>query len=103
MLIYKVLLDFGDAGWSSPVARQAHNLKVIGSNPIPATNFTQLNQINRAALAAFSIWYNPPRPSTKNFSVLPDGYRSLSHFTWAALSVRVHGGARPFPRDGAGQ
>ena len=26
------------AGWSSPVARQAHNLKVIGSNPIPATN-----------------------------------------------------------------
>jgi hypothetical protein len=28
-----------NAGWSSPVARQAHNLKVIGSNPIPATIF----------------------------------------------------------------
>ncbi len=28
-----------DAGWSSPVARQAHNLKVVGSNPIPATKF----------------------------------------------------------------
>ena len=28
-----------NAGWSSPVARQAHNLKVIGSNPIPATTF----------------------------------------------------------------
>src|SRR5215467_12439310 len=27
-----------NAGWSSPVARQAHNLKVIGSNPVPATN-----------------------------------------------------------------
>ena len=26
-----------DAGWSSPVARQAHNLKVLGSNPSPAT------------------------------------------------------------------
>src|ERR1700743_3727437 len=26
------------AGWSSPVARQAHNLKVRGSNPLPATN-----------------------------------------------------------------
>ena len=26
------------AGWSSPVARQAHNLKVVGSNPTPATN-----------------------------------------------------------------
>src|SRR5690242_13586182 len=29
----------GDAGWSSPVARQAHNLKVAGSNPAPATNW----------------------------------------------------------------
>ena len=27
-----------DAGWSSPVARQAHNLKVTGSNPVPATS-----------------------------------------------------------------
>ncbi|CCG42885.1 conserved hypothetical protein [Magnetospirillum molischianum DSM 120] len=26
------------AGWSSPVARQAHNLKVAGSNPAPATS-----------------------------------------------------------------
>ncbi len=28
------------AGWSSPVARQAHNLKVTGSNPVPATKFS---------------------------------------------------------------
>ena len=28
---------FIDAGWSSPVARQAHNLKGAGSNPAPAT------------------------------------------------------------------
>jgi hypothetical protein len=28
-----------DAGWSSPVARQAHNLKVISSNLVPATKF----------------------------------------------------------------
>ncbi len=26
------------AGWSSPVARWAHNPKVVGSNPTPATN-----------------------------------------------------------------
>ena len=26
-----------DAGWSSPVARWAHNPKVRGSNPLPAT------------------------------------------------------------------
>ena len=29
--------DGHDAGWSSPVARQAHNLKAAGSNPAPAT------------------------------------------------------------------
>jgi hypothetical protein len=33
--LYPLAAKF-DAGWSSPVARQAHNLKVIGSNPIPA-------------------------------------------------------------------
>ncbi len=32
--------DQGVAGWSSPVARQAHNLKVTGSNPVPATILT---------------------------------------------------------------
>ena len=28
------------AGWSSPVARQAHNLKVVGSNPTPQPAFS---------------------------------------------------------------
>ena len=28
------------AGWSSLVARQAHNLKVVGSNPTPATKIS---------------------------------------------------------------
>ena len=32
------------AGWSSPVARQAHNLKAAGSNPAPATKFTKARQ-----------------------------------------------------------
>ena len=32
---------FHSAGWSSLVARQAHNLKVAGSNPAPATNFLE--------------------------------------------------------------
>src|SRR5438477_176878 len=32
------------AGWSSPVARQAHNLKVVGSNPTPATKLTPSSQ-----------------------------------------------------------
>ena len=32
------------AGWSSPVARQAHNLKVTGSNPVPATKYSRKNK-----------------------------------------------------------
>jgi hypothetical protein len=31
-------IRFG-AGWSSLVARKAHNLEVSGSNPFPATKF----------------------------------------------------------------
>ena len=33
--------DSSVAGWSSLVARQAHNLKVAGSNPAPAPNLNQ--------------------------------------------------------------
>jgi hypothetical protein len=42
------------AGWSSQVARQAHNLKVVGSNPTPATTFKALI-LNR--LRFFSFLY----------------------------------------------
>jgi hypothetical protein len=44
-------LDIGDAGWSSPVARQAHNLKVVGSNPTPAT--TDKNPATAGFFCAF--------------------------------------------------
>ena len=37
--IIHVILILSDAGWSSPVARRAHNPKVVGSNPAPATTF----------------------------------------------------------------
>src|SRR5437763_6085264 len=44
------------AGWSSLVARQAHNLKVAGSNPAPATNLlaalARLAQISRRSPSA---------------------------------------------------
>ena len=35
------------AGWSSLVARRAHNPKVVGSNPAPATNFQSDFENNR--------------------------------------------------------
>ncbi len=45
-----VYTSFLDAGWSSPVARRAHNPKVEGSNPSPAIlSFNRLmvpNKIN---------------------------------------------------------
>src|SRR5207249_4013401 len=35
------------AGWSSLVARQAHNLKIAGSNPAPATKSPRVSKIYR--------------------------------------------------------
>ena len=37
LLVLVRMGTFNDAGWSSPVAREAHNLEVVGSNPAPAT------------------------------------------------------------------
>jgi hypothetical protein len=50
------------AGWSSPVARQAHNLKVVGSNPTPATRFSPVDQPVTARLPGFSICNGPSQP-----------------------------------------
>ena len=36
---------FNIAGWSSSEARRAHNPKVTGSNPVPATFFAQIAQL----------------------------------------------------------
>ena len=74
---------FGDAGWSSPVARQAHNLKVVGSNPTPATN---RHHIFACLLASFSRtglflchrapdsppnWLGAPKPHLCSVPTLP--------------------------------
>jgi hypothetical protein len=40
-----------DAGWSSPVARRAHNPKAAGSNPAPATNL-----LLREDLHSVELW-----------------------------------------------
>ena len=52
-----------DAGWSSPVARQAHNLKVTGSNPVPATRIPhEINGIcsSLEALSMGPLVVSPP-------------------------------------------
>ena len=48
-----------DAGWSSPVARQAHNLKVVSSNLAPATKFSPLDQSLSSYLTGSFICAEP--------------------------------------------
>jgi hypothetical protein len=43
------------AGWSSPVARQAHNLKVLGSNPSPATKYKKARSSRRGPFCIRSL------------------------------------------------
>jgi hypothetical protein len=58
-----------DAGWSSPVARRAHNPKVTGSNPVPATKEspgqdhspTRAFVVLRASSTGFVINLSSPR------------------------------------------
>src|ERR1700756_5365559 len=48
------------AGWSSPVARQAHNLKAAGSNPAPATKFKPAECEQQLKSAGFSFLSRSP-------------------------------------------
>ena len=61
-----------NAGWSSPVARQAHNLKVVGSNPTPATNIKKAAP-KKAALYMCEVWYQVIKISTLRENYLSIG------------------------------
>ncbi len=66
------------AGWSSPAARQAHNLKVLGSNPSPAT-------ISKT---------KKPR-----FSQGKAGFSFLQHHQQPHKTMQHHHSHRPSPLD----
>jgi hypothetical protein len=75
------------AGWSSPVARQAHNLKVVGSNPTPATKCLLKHNVLRqvpeaAAVSGFAMSDRCPknaRPlATDSDPLAPVCVRSLT-------------------------
>ena len=66
-----------DAGWSSLVARRAHNPKVVGSNPAPATKFLKGSQKWWAFLHS-GLWF---------FCVHRGDY---ALFYWLSCSVDIH-------------
>jgi hypothetical protein len=63
------------AGWSSPVARQAHNLKAAGSNPAPATKIKPLTQRVSGFLLCRAM--PPARPCQHHGSTAGDGPREV--------------------------
>jgi hypothetical protein len=59
VIVCPALRDKTDAGWSSMVARRAHNPKVVGSNPAPATNVSSIYVLKDYGLARIDralIW-----------------------------------------------
>jgi hypothetical protein len=63
-----------NAGWSSPVARQAHNLKVVSSNLAPATNplkasldlFRNLNSLDDCKQSSDEQWERQFKSGPRN-------------------------------------
>ena len=63
--------EFNIAGWSSLVARQAHNLKVGGSNPSPATKYYNLkSDFLLSTKKAFTVSTVSDVKVLPNFSIL---------------------------------
>ena len=78
-------------------ARQAHNLKVVGSNPTPATKFLESNQSDGPPLAGFSLSDSRFLRVTFDYREKPCSsnalQRSVCHPVQSApKSYRAHGG-----------
>src|SRR5271165_469242 len=79
-----------DAGWSSPVARQAHNLKAAGSNPAPAT------KPKPSAADAEGLFVRRSESLDRARRFLPPARRRARTAVWGALSVPTAIGAHHF-------
>jgi len=75
------------AGWSSPVARQAHNLKVAGSNPAPATTFTEQAVLSSRA-AFFDVRLVAPSSTMRAISPTSSISRPLPVDTTTTRSTK---------------
>ena len=66
------------AGWSSLVARRAHNPKVVGSNPAPATKIKSLTCENGQGFFIAGEFFGPKSLPRGPFSGPLEGVREPS-------------------------
>lgn len=86
---------FSVAGWSSPVARQAHNLEDAGAKPAPATNFRFGGQPGgRNRQAGWVASSGPPR--------FPCVSTDQAERQWRKLAGGRRRGTAPTPRATGG-
>ena len=74
-----------DAGWSSLVARRAHNPKVVGSNPAPATTTGETRRLVVCVDGAQGSYEGWLRAIIRTREA--DGQRPLAHSAQAAGRV----------------
>lgn len=61
-----VIVFVSDAGWSSLAARRAHNPKVTGSNPVPATKFQKPGLVIKFRLLLLDVRRRLPSANRLN-------------------------------------
>src|SRR5207247_7029056 len=91
----RAIIFGSDAGWSSLAARRAHNPKVEGSNPSPATKFIKRLQFSRNGHSAISLqfpsrWLASTRQETADMATMRKRRNGDGSTSWDA-TVRIVG------------
>jgi hypothetical protein len=82
-IIYIAFCYIFIAGWSSPVARQAHNLKVVSSNLAPATKIFLHLLLN--SVISGSIGF----PTTEKIAQVLENYKQLNQLLIGAFALKI--------------
>ena len=75
-----------DAGWSSLVARRAHNPKVVGSNPAPATKFLKRGSQQGGPFCTVDFGFLCNNGAITPFFII---YRVVSTIFWSNRHVSL--------------
>jgi hypothetical protein len=107
MLIRPIQASAFDAGWSSLVARRAHNPKVAGSNPAPATflnNVRQANLRRQSAHGRHACWQRvskTARGKRQPQPITPEESRAAFAAARAEIVSSPYFSLRPFSSEAA--